>query len=426
MLSIQFIREHADDVREALRKRHTDAPIDAILDLDARRRALQSEVDRLRADQNAAGRAIGATKDAAERQTLIAAQKAGSERIKMIEPELRALGEQLQQALYQVPNMPLPEVPEGDDETGNVVVKIGPPAPDMDFVPQPHWEIGERLGIIDFERGVKIAGSRFFVLKGLGAQLQRALINFMLDLHIHEHGLTVIEPPYVVTAAGLWATGDFPKFMDNVYHDAEDDLWLVPTAEVPLTNLHRDEIIEPGVLPLRYVAHTPCWRREKMSAGRDVRGIKRVHQFHKVEMYTFCEPERSMGELERMLFQAETVCERLGLPYRRLQICTGDLGFKSAISFDLEAYAPGQAEWLEISSISNVRDFQARRAEIRFRREAGGRAEHPHMLNGSGLALPRVIIAILENYQNADGSVTIPDALRPYMRADRITAGGKD
>lgn len=420
MLSMQMIRDRTDEVREALRKRHMDAPLDEALTLDSERRTLLQEVERLRAEQNAAGKQIGATKDQAERQRLIAGQKGVSDRIKEIEPRLAEVERDLNAALMQIPNLPLAEVPEGPDESGNVPLEGGSPPRDLGFPAKPHWDLGESLDIIDFEAGVKLSGSRFYVLKGLGARLQRALIQFMLDLHVHEHGLEEIYPPFMVKGACLWATGDFPKFMDNVYHDAEEDYWLVPTAEVPLTNLYRDEIIGPDVLPLRYVAYTPCFRREQMSAGRDVRGIKRGHQFDKVEMYTYCTPESSMEELDRMRRQAERVCQLLELPYRWVQLCTGDLGFKSMITYDLETWAPGQEEWLEISSVSNVGDFQARRANIRFRREAGGRPEFPHMLNGSGLALPRVLISVLENYQQEDGSIRVPTVLQPYFRGKQI------
>jgi seryl-tRNA synthetase len=420
MLSAEYIREHTDEVREALRRRHMDAPVDDILQLDGERRALLQEVEKLRADRNQASKRIGATKDPDERQRLIAEQKGVGDRIDELDRRLKQVEADLRMALMQVPNIPLDSVPEGVDERDNVVVRHGLPAPELGFPAKPHWELGENLGIIDFERGVKIAGSRFYLLQGLGARLQRAVIQLMLDMHVFEHGLEEVYPPFVVKEECLWATGDLPKFLDNLYHDYEDDLWLVPTAEVPLTNIWRDEIIEPDRLPIRYVAYTACFRREKMSAGRDVRGMKRGHQFDKVEMYTFCEPERSMDELNLMMKHAEAVCERLELPYRVVQICTGDLGFKSAISYDIEAWAPGQQEWLEISSVSNVRDFQARRANIRFRREHGARPELPHTLNGSGLALPRVMISILENNQNKDGSITVPVALRRYMRTDVI------
>lgn len=425
MLGAEFLREHADEVREALRKRHMDAPLDEVLDADAERRRVLQEVEKLKEVRNEASKRIAATRDADERTRLIAEQRGAREQIDTLEAQLKAVETRWHDALMQIPNMPLPEVPEGPDESGNVVIRHGLPAPELGFAAKPHWELGESLGIIDFERGQKISGSRFYVLQGLGARLQRALIQFMLDLHVDEHGLTEVYPPAVVKEACLWATGDLPKFMDNLYHDAEEDLWLVPTAEVPLTNMWRDQIIDPGLLPIRYVAYTPCFRREKMSAGRDVRGIKRGHQFDKVEMYTFCEPERSMDELALMLHHAETVCDRLEIPHRVLQICTGDLGFKSSISYDLEAWAPGQNEWLEISSVSNVRDFQSRRANVRFRRAAGAKTEYPHMLNGSGLALPRVVIAILENNQNEDGSITVPVALRRYMNTDVIRAVGQ-
>ena len=421
MLSAEFIREHPDDVRAALRKRHMDAPLDDVLRLDAERRQIIPQVEALKRERNEASRRIGGTKDPEERQRLIAEQAGMRDRIDVLEQQLKDAERRLNEALMQIPNVPLPEVPEGPDESGNIIVRHGDvPLPELGFAARPHWELGEQLGIIDFERGVKMSGSRFYVLTGLGARLQRALIQLMLDMHVYEHGLEEVYPPALVKEASLWATGDLPKFLDNLYHDYEEDLWLVPTAEVPLTNMYRDEIIEPGTLPLRYVSYTPCFRREKMSAGRDVRGIKRLHQFDKVEMYTFSEPERSMEELEQMLRRAEAVCDRLELPHRVLQICTGDLGFKSAISYDVEVWAAGQQEWLEVSSVSNVRDFQARRANIRFRREHGGRPELPHMLNGSGLGLPRVLIAILENNQNEDGSITVPVALRQYLRTDLI------
>lgn len=420
MLSAEYIREHADEVRDALRKRHTDAPLDEAIAADNERRALLQEIEAIKAERNAASKQIGAAKDPAERQRLIAAQAGVRERIDALDARLADVEARRQAALLQIPNMPLPEVPEGAGEEENVVARVGLEPRELPFPARPHWELGESLGILDFERGGKIAGSRFYVLSGAGSRLQRALIQFMLDLHVEEHGRREIYPPFLIKEAGLFASGQLPKFRDMVYHDDEDDLYLIPTAEVPLTSLWRDEIIEPGQLPLRYVAYTPCFRREKMSAGRDVRGMKRGHQFDKVELYTYSEPESSMDELALILEQAETVCRRLELPYRVLQICGGDLGFNNAIQYDLEVWAPGQAEWLEVSSVSNTRDFQARRANIRFRRQAGGKTEHPHTLNGSALALPRVMIAVLENYQNADGSITVPAALRPYMHADVI------
>lgn len=427
MLSREYIRTHADEVRAMLAKRQVDAPIDEIISLDADHRRLLNDYERAQAEANAASKRIGRAKDPDERKRLIEEQQGAREQIRAKEEAAKAVLERLQDLLYQVPNILLDSVPLGESEADNPVVKQEGVLRGFDFEPKPHWELGERLGIIDFDAGVKISGSRFYVLKGMGSRLQRSLIQYMLDLHVHEFGLEEIYPPFVVKEDCLWATGDLPKFMDNLYHDYEDDLWLIPTAEVPLTNLWRDEIIPPGLLPLHYVSYTACFRREKMSAGRDVRGMKRGHQFDKVEMYTFCEPERSMEELDAMLDRAETVCRRLGLPHRVLQLCSADVTFKSAITYDIEIWAPGQQEWLEVSSVSNVLDFQSQRARIRFRRGAGAKTEYPHMLNGSGLALPRVMIGIIETYQQPDGSIVIPEVLRPYMRADVIPApsGGR-
>jgi seryl-tRNA synthetase len=420
MLSREYIREHADEVRAMLVRRRTDAPIDEILQLDTEFRRIKTESDQLKADRNAASKRIGQEKDAERRKQLIAEQQGARETIDALDARLREIEERLREQLLQVPNLMLPEVPEGESEHDNPVVKQEGEPRAFDFEPKPHWDLGEQLGIIDFEAGVRMSGPRFYVLKGMGARLERALIQWMLDLHVHEHGLEEIDPPFVVNQASLWASGHLPKFADNQYHDAEDDLWLVPTAEVTFVNLWRDQIIAPGKLPLRYVAYTPCFRREKMSAGRDVRGIKRGHQFDKVEMFSYCEPERSMDELAAMVERAQTICRRLELPHRVIQLCSGDLGWKEAITYDVEVWAPGQQEWLEVSSISNVLSFQAERANIRFRREAGSATERPHMLNGSGTALPRIVIAVMENYQQPDGSIAIPSALQPYMRATVI------
>jgi seryl-tRNA synthetase len=332
-----------------------------------------------------------------------------------LDDRLRAVEEALQHALLLVPNMPHPSVPIGPDESHNVLIRTEGQPRGFDFEPLPHWDLGETLDIIDFERGVKLSGSRFYVLKGAGAQLQRALITWMLDLHRKEHGYTEIYPPAVVREECLVGTGNLPKFGDNLYRDVEDDLWLIPTGEVPVTNLYRDEILPPQSLPIRHVAYTPCFRREKMSAGRDVRGIKRGHQFDKVEMVKFVEPETSMRELQDLVADAEDVCRGLGIPHRVVQMCTGDLAFQAAVKYDVEMWAPGAQEWLEVSSCSNFLDFQARRSNIRYRPEPGARPRFVHTLNGSGLALPRTLIAVLENYQQADGSVTIPEVLRSYM-----------
>jgi seryl-tRNA synthetase len=412
MLAIQFIRENLEAVRKALADRHTEAPLDDILRLDDDRRRLLQEVEGLRAERNAAGKRIGAASDPAERQRMIEEMRGVSERIDALEPQLRETEERLERLLLEVPNLPDASVPLGADEDENVVVRSEGEPPAFDFEPLPHWDLGERLGIIDFERGVKLSGSRFYVLKGAGARLQHALIAYMLDLHISQHGYTEVYPPFVEC---MWGSAQLPKFADNLYHDVEDDLWLVPTAEVPLTNLHRDEILTAETLPLRYVAYTPCFRREKMKAGRDVRGIKRGHQFDKVELYTFCAPQESDEQLERMVRDGEDVCRGLGIPHRLLQQCTGDLGFACAKSYDIEMWAPGCREWLEVSSLSNCTDFQARRASIRFRPEPDSRPDFVHTLNGSGLALPRVLAALLETYQQPDGSVMVPEALRPYV-----------
>jgi len=415
MLDLNFIREHPDEVKEALVKLNTDAPIDIILQLDAERRQLLQEVEALRAQRNRVSKEIGRLKDEAIRQAKIAEMREVGERIKELDSRLRIVEETLHGALLQVPNMPHPSVPVGPDESHNVVVRTEGEPRQFDFQPLPHWDLGETLDIIDFERGVKLSGSRFYVLKGLGAKLQRALITWMLDLHVNEHGYTEVYPPFVVKAKCLVGTGNLPKFGDNLYHDVEDDLWLIPTAEVPVTNLYREEILPPGSLPIYHVAYTPCFRREKMSAGRDVRGIKRGHQFDKVELVKFVEPETSMDELQSLINDVEDVCRLLGIPHRVVQMCTGDLAFSAAVKYDIEMWAPGVQEWLEVSSCSNFMDFQARRANIRYRPAPGARPRFVHTLNGSGLALPRTMIAILENYQQADGSVVVPEVLRPYM-----------
>ena len=414
MLSIQFIREQPDAVRKSLADRQTPGPVDEILALDVRRRDLLSEIERLRAEQNAAGKKIGAAKDPADRARMIDEMKGVSSRVDELAPTLREVEEQLDALVMEIPNIPDVATPYGESEAQNVVARQSGEEY-TDVWRKPHWELGEALDIIDFERGVKLSGSRFYVLKGAGARLQRALIAFMLELHIDNHGYTEMYLPAMVKEEAMWHSGQLPKFRDNLYHDAEEDFWFVPTAEVPLTNMHGDEILEPGELPRHYVAYTPCFRREKMSAGRDVRGIKRGHQFDKVEMYKFCEPERSGEELERMLDDALDVCRALGFRHRVIEICTGDLGFNAARTYDIEVWSPGVGEWLEISSVSNCSDFQARRANIRFRREAGGRPEFVHTLNGSGLALPRTMIAVMENYQQPDGSIEVPEPLRKFM-----------
>lgn len=415
MLDLAFIRERPDEVKEALTKLNITAPIDEILEADAKRRSLLQEVETLRAHVNRASKEISRLKDVTEREAKIAETREVGERIKVLEAELREVEERLYHLQLEVPNMPDPSVPVGPDETHNVVVRTEGTPREFDFEPLPHWDLGEALDIIDFERGVKLAGTRFYILKGLGARLQRALITWMLDLHVKEHGYTEVYPPFVVRRECLVGTAQLPKFEDNQYHDVEDDLWLIPTAEVPVTNMYRDEILPPGSLPIYHVAYTPCWRREKMSAGKETRGLKRGHQFDKVEMVKFVEPETSMDELAKLVDNAEDVCRRLGIPHRVVQMCTGDLSFSAAVKYDVEMWAPGVREWLEVSSCSNFKDFQARRANIRYRPAPGARPRYVHTLNGSGLGLPRTMIAILENYQQEDGSIVVPEVLRPYM-----------
>lgn len=415
MIDLQLIRKETERVKAAVASLGAEAPIDQILKLDAQRRELLQEVEGLRHERNERSEQIGRTKDETERQQMIEAMSGVNERIKQLERELRQVEEQLQFAMYDVPNLPHASVPQGADESENQVLREEGQRREFDFEPLPHWELGPQLGILDFERGVKLSGSRFYVLRAAGARLQRALIHWMLDLHVSRHGYTEIYPPAIVKEECMWGAGQLPKFADNIYRDVEDDLWLIGTAEIPLTNLHRDEILEADQLPLRYVAYTPCFRREKFSAGRDVRGIKRGHQFDKVEMYQFTAPEDSYEALEQIVQHASDVCRELDLPFRVVQMVTGDLGFTAAKKYDLEVWAPGAGEWLEVSSVSNCESFQARRSAVRYRAEPGAKPEHVHTLNGSGLALPRTMIAVLENYQQADGSVLVPEVLRPWM-----------
>ena len=420
MLDIRLLRERPDFVKTELEKLGVEGRVvAAVLATDSRRRALIQEVETLRAHRSEVSRTIGKQEPAA-RQTLVADMRAVGDRITALEQDLNAAETEFERQMLELPNLPDPSVPVGRDDADNTVLRtVGTPR-QFDFAPRPHWDIGADLGILDFERGVKISGSRFYVLTGAGARLQRALITWMLDLHVREHGFTEVYPPYLVKKECLVGAGQLPKFADNIYHDVEDDLWLIGTAEVPVTNLHRDEVLDAAVLPLSYEAYTACFRREKMSAGRDVRGIKRGHQFDKVEMYKIVAPGDSAAALESIVAAAEAVARGLGIPHRVVSICTGDLGFVAAKKYDIELWAPGCQEWLEVSSCSNCTDFQARRTNIRYRPAPRGKPEFVHTLNGSGLALPRVMIAVLENYQQADGSVEIPEVLRPYMGADRL------
>ena len=415
MIDLKLIREKPDDVREAMAKLQATAPIDEILALDEQRRNILSQVEALRARRNEVSKQVGRLRGAAEAEPLKEEMRQVGEQIKALDERVKAVDERLNLALMEVPNLPHESVPVGRDDRDNVVAGTEGEQRQFDFQPLAHWDLGPALDIIDFERGIKMSGTRFYLLKGLGARLQRALIAWMLELHVQKHGYTEIYPPYMVREECLWVDGKLPKFRENVYHDAEEDFWWVGTAETPLTNLHRGETLAAEQLPLNYVAYTACFRREKMSAGRDVRGIKRGHQFDKVEMFKFTTPESSYDELETMVQNAEDVARGLGLPHRVIKMCTGDLGFTASKKYDVEMWAPGCGEWLEVSSVSNCEDFQARRGNIRFRREQGAKPEFVHTLNGSGLALPRTLIAVLENYQQADGSVVVPEVLRPYM-----------
>lgn len=425
MLDINLFRETPDLVREALSKRQLDpGPVDQVLILDEERRTLIQQVEGLKAERNTVSKEISRMKDQSERQVKIDQMRQVGEQIGGLDEKLREVESQLEKVLSEIPNIPDPGVPLGIDESQNVIIQTVGDLPEFDFDPQPHWELGPALGILNFDQGVNITGSRFYVLSGAGARLQRALIAWMLDLHVRQ-GYTEKYTPFMVKSEVLFGAGQLPKFADNLYRDHEEDLWMVPTAEVPLTGLHMNEILEETSLPLHYTAYTPCFRREKMSAGRDVRGIKRGHQFDKVEMYKFCKADDSPAEFEKMVADAEQVCAELGLTYRINQLCTGDLGFGARITYDIEVWAPGCAEWLEVSSVSNVSEFQARRANIRYRPQDGGRPRFVHTLNGSGLGMPRTMIAVLENYQQADGSVVVPIVLQPWMGGiDLIQAEG--
>jgi len=414
MIDIKLVREEPQTVKQGLLSRNLDpSVVDELLSIDELRREKLTEVETLKAERNTVSREIGKIKEKNEREAKIADMKVVSDSISALDEEVRMIEEKQQELIMGIPNIPLAQVPIGKDESDNIVLRVEGEIPTFDFEPLPHWDLGPQLGILDFDRGVKITGSRFYVLSGLGARLQRALIAYMLDLHIKQ-GYLEKYTPFMVKGATLYAAGQLPKFADNLYKDHEEDLYMVPTAEVPLTGLHMDEFLEGQQLPLRYTAYTPCFRREKMSAGRDVRGIKRGHQFDKVEMYTYCKPEDSMQELDKMMADAEETCKQLGLTYRILQLCTADISFNASIAYDIEVWAPGCQEWLEVSSISNVGNFQARRANIKFKEE-DGRKDYVHTLNGSGLGMPRTLIAVLETYQQADGSIKIPEVLLPWM-----------
>lgn len=415
MLDINLIRKDPKIVEESLIKRNMDTSVVAeMVELDSQRRRFLQEVEVLKAERNRVSKEIGKSKDQSEREAKIANMREVGDKIAILDEEVRQVETKLSDLISSVPNIPDAITPLGKDESENVIVRSEGEIPVFDFDPKPHWDLGPEMGLINFDQGVKITGSRFYVLSGAGARLQRALIAFMLDLH-SKQGYLEKYTPFMVKADTLYAAGQLPKFVDNLYHDIEEDFWMVPTAEVPITGLHMNDFIPEAELPLRYTAYTPCFRREKMSAGRDVRGIKRGHQFDKVEMYIFSHPDESAKELEKMLTDAEDTVKLLGLPYRIIQLCTGDLGFNARVTYDIEVWAAGCQEWLEVSSVSNVGDFQARRANIKYRPEDKGKTQLVHTLNGSGLGLPRTLIAVMENNQQADGSIVVPEILRPWM-----------
>lgn len=416
MLDIRLFRERPEELNKALATRYGDFPVEKVVALDAQRREVLTLTDELRSERNQGSREIaelrksgGDTAGLTERMRLV------GEEIRKNEEMISDIENRIQALLLEIPNIPHESVPVGEDEDSNKVVRTWGEPRKFDFEPLPHWELGEALGIMDFERGVRLAESRFTVLKGLGARLERALVNFMLDIHTKEHGYLEVQPPFMVNSETMKGTGQLPKFAEDLYSCSSDDLWMIPTAEVPLTNLHRGEILPEDSLPRRYTAYTPCFRREAGSHGRDVRGMLRQHQFDKVELVKICSPESSYAELESLTTSAEEIIKRLGIPFRTVLLSTGDMGFAASKTYDLEVWLPSQGKYREISSCSNCEDFQARRMNTRFRPSDGGRVRYVHTLNGSGIAVGRCLIAILENCQNRDGSVSIPESLVPYM-----------
>ncbi len=422
MLDIKFIRSNPEKVKEALEKRREKIDLEELLELDQKRRELLVEAGSLKEKRNAVSEEIGQLKkEKKEAQEKILAMREISARIKELDSQVKEIEEKINKLLLEIPNIPHQSVPLGEDEKDNIEIRRWGEPRQFNFTPLPHWDIGEALDILDFERGAKLAAARFTVLKGLGAKLERALINFMLDLHTAEHRYKEIFPPFLVNAETMTGTGQLPKFEGDLFK-CENGLYLVPTAEVPLTNLHQQEILEEDNLPLYYTAYTACFRKEAGSYGKDVRGLIRQHQFNKVELVKICRPEESYQELESLTQDAEEVLKRLELPYRVIVLCTGDMGFSSAKTYDLEVWLPGQGRYREISSCSNCEDFQARRVMIRYRSKDKEKVNFVHTLNGSGLAVGRTLVAILENYQQEDGSVIIPQTLRSYMGGvERIT-----
>jgi seryl-tRNA synthetase len=415
MLDAKYIRENLEQVEAQLRKRGEAVNLSCFREHDERRRALLQEGETLKALRNKVSEEISRIKDKSQAQERIAEMREVSQKIKTIDEKLREVEEELQAYLLTIPNIPHPTTPVGASEADNLEVRKWGEIPSYTFSPKPHWEIGESLDILDFERGARLTGARFTLYKGAGAKLERALINFMLDLHTQQHNYVEMLPPFMVNRESMTCTGQLPKFEDDLFHLEGADYFLIPTAEVPVTNIHRGEILKATDLPIRYAAYTPCFRKEAGSYGKDTRGLIRQHQFNKVELVKFAHPADSYRELDLLLADAEKVLQLLGLPYRVVELCTADLGFSAAKTFDIEVWLPGQNTYREISSCSNFEDFQARRASIRFREGDKAKPEFIHTLNGSGLAVGRTVVAILENYQQADGSVLIPEKLIPYM-----------
>lgn len=424
MLDLKMIRQNPEKIREALRKRGEDAPLEELLALDERRRSILTDVEKLKAKRNDVSDEVARRKrEKEDAQELIEEMRVVSQKIKDFDEELRELDGKIEDYLLRIPNIPHGSVHVGTSEADNKEIRRWGDQTKFDFEPLPHWELGVNLDIIDFERAGKVTGSRFYFLKGAGARLERALMNFMLDLHTSEHGYREIFPPFMVNQASATGTGQLPKFGEDMFKLEGLDYYLIPTAEVPVTNLYRDEILSAEELPIYHVAYSACFRSEAGSAGRDTRGLVRVHQFNKVELVKFVFPENSYEELEKLTNNAETVLQKLGLPYRVSQMCTADLGFTAAKKYDPEVWMPSYGRYVEISSCSNFEDFQARRANIRFRRDKGAKPEFVHTLNGSGTAVGRCLAAVMENYQQEDGSILIPEVLRPYMGGqERIIA----
>lgn len=423
MLDAKFVRAEPEKVRQALLNRNMDTKmLDEFLALDEQRRKKLYEVEQLKAERNAVSEEIARMKkEKKDASSEIERMREVSRRIKQMDSDLSELETKISDLLLNIPNIPHESVPVGKDESANVIVRTWGETRKFDFEPVPHWELATALDIIDFERGSKIAGSGFILYKGLGARLERALIAWMLDVHTREHGYTEVFPPFLINRRSMIGTGQLPKFEEDMYHtDKDDDLFLDPTAEVPVTNIYMDEILEGSQLPIYLTAYTACFRREAGSAGKDTRGLLRVHQFDKVELVKFTTPETSYDEHEKLTANAETIIQRLGIPYRVVLLSTGDLGFSAAKCYDIEIHAPGIDKWLEVSSCSNFEAYQARRANIRYRPEPGAKPEFVHTLNGSGVALPRLVVALLENYQQPDGTIVVPEVLRPYVGVDVI------